>query len=469
MLHAVPEPMSGVDLAWLRMESATNPMTVVGVLTLHSRIAVAEIRGLLEARLLRFGRFIQFPTQDLAGAHWQTDANFSMDAHVHALVLPAPAGQRELEAAVSDLASTALDPRHPLWQIHVVERYRRGSALVLRFHHCYGDGAALLRVLATLADPSPHAPSADSQDAPRIDSAAIPMIGPALSLLQDVGGGAVNLVSASLHALLHPTQTAALAQQVSAATGELARIATLTDEPRTPLKGSLSARKAVAWATPLPLHEIKIIGRALGCTINDVLLATVAGALGRYARRLGCMSQELSIRALVPVNLRPPDAQVELGNRFGLVFAALPIGERNPMTRLLAVHEGMEALKRSAQPLMSFWLLTALGMLPGVVESQAIDVFTSKATVVISNVPGPATPMYLHDARIDGQHFWVPQAGSIGIGVSLLTYDGHVHFGVMADRNLIADPHLVTRSFAGEFEKLLLCVVSMEPPAESYP
>jgi hypothetical protein len=104
-----------------------------------------------------------------------------------------------------------------------------------------------------------------------------------------------------------------------------------------------------------------------------------------------------------------------------------------------------------------------MGMLPGIVETQAIDVFTSKATLVISNVPGPKHSLFLAGARIEQPLFWVPQAGRIGIGISLLTYNGRVHFGVMADANLIGDPSVVTRAFATEFEKLLLCVVSMQP------
>jgi hypothetical protein len=120
----------------------------------------------------------------------------------------------------------------------------------------------------------------------------------------------------------------------------------------------------------------------------------------------------------------------------------------------------MEELKHSSQAIVALWLLTAMGLLPGVVEDRAIELVTSKASVVVSNVPGPRQPLYLAGARIDQQYFWVPQAGSIGVGISLLTYDGRVHFGLTADRNLIRAPREVTRCFAEEFEKLLLCAVT---------
>ncbi len=463
MLEHVREPMSGIDLAWLRMESATTPMMVVAILTLASPVSLSAIRALIERRLLRFARFTQRPIHDFTGTDWQTDPQFTLDTHVHRLVLPARAGQRQLEAAASDLASTSLDPRHPLWQIHVVERYRRGSALIMRFHHCYGDGAALVRVLGSLADA--HSPSASTSTPPPPSPfvSSVPLVGSAVSWAEDFVAGALNLVSASLHALTHPKETAALAQQVSNATAELARIATLSDEPSTAFKGELGVRKRVAWAATLRLDEVKTIGHALDCTVNDVLLTTVAGALGHYLRQRGSVDEDMVIRALVPVNLRPLNAEPELGNRFGLVFANLPVGERDPVARLIRVHGDMENLKRSTQPLLSFWLLTAMGMLPGIVETQAIDVFTSKATLVISNVPGPKHSLFLAGARIEQPLFWVPQAGRIGIGISLLTYNGRVHFGVMADANLIGDPSVVTRAFATEFEKLLLCVVSMQP------
>jgi WS/DGAT/MGAT family acyltransferase len=198
-----------------------------------------------------------------------------------------------------------------------------------------------------------------------------------------------------------------------------------------------------------------------------VLLATAAGALGSHLRRGGANIDGVVIRALVPVNLRAAEEQPKLGNEFGLVFASLPIGERNPLARLYGVHHDMERLKHSSQAIVALWLLTAMGLLPGVIEDRAIELFTSKASVVISNVPGPRQPLYLAGARIDQQFFWVPQAGSIAVGISLLTYDGRVHFGFAADRKLIPAPREVARCFAEEFEKLLLCAVTAPPATQS--
>jgi diacylglycerol O-acyltransferase / wax synthase len=465
------EPMSGVDLAWLRMERATNRMTIVGVLILSGRVRHDQLRALVQERLLRFERFRELPVHDALGTHWQSDRHFSLDAHVRSLKLPPRAGQAQLEAAAGKLASTQLDPRRPLWQIHLIEHYRKGSAVIARFHHCYADGIALMRVLLSLTDPAPGAAPAGSaskspvtaENSPGLLSLIAPLTnlaGSAISVMQRASQGAADLVGASLHTLAHPDQAALMARQIAVASRELADIALLPEDPATPLKGRLGMHKQMAWGDPLPLLEVKTVAAAFGCTINDVLLATAAGALGSHLRRGGASIDGVVIRALVPVNLRTIEEQPKLGNEFGLVFASLPIGERNPLARLYAVHHDMEKLKHSSQAIVALWLLTAMGLLPGVVEDRAIELFTSKASVVVSNVPGPRQALYLAGARIEQQFFWVPQAGSIAVGISLLTYDGRVHFGFSADRNLIPAPREVARCFAEEFEKLLLCAVT---------
>ena len=465
------EPMSGIDLAWLRMERATNPMTIVAVLILDGRVTQKRLRSLLAGRLLRFERFRELPVHDALGTRWQPDPHFDLDTHLRCLRLPPRAGQSQLEQAASKLASAQLNPRHPLWQIHLVERYGKGSAVIARFHHCYADGIALMRVLLSLTDATPAlATAAAAAPMPArsnshdglfsLISPLTNLVGSALSAAQRAGQGTADLVSASLHTLAHPDQAAALARQGAAALRELADITLLPEDPPTPLKGKLGSRKQVAWSQPLSFMEVKTIATALDCTINDVLLASVAGALGSHLAERGVSTNGLTIRALVPVNLRAAEEQPQLGNQFGLVFANLPIGERNPLARVYAVHQDMQRLKRSSQALVALWLLTAMGLLPGVIEERAIELFTAKGSVVVSNVPGPREPLYLAGARIAQQYFWVPQAGDIGVGISLLTYDGLVHFGLTADRNLIPEPRDVARRFVEEFERLLLCTLT---------
>jgi len=211
----------------------------------------------------------------------------------------------------------------------------------------------------------------------------------------------------------------------------------------------------VAWAEPLNLDEVKAVGRACDCTVNDVLMAAAAGALRGYLIERGENLDGITLRATVPVNLRPLEHAKNLGNHFGLVFLELPVGEDNPMRRLEHVASCMQNLKNSRQAIVAFGLLAALGMAPTALQSVALELFSRKASAVATNVPGPQQPLYMGGCQVREMMFWVPQTGSIGLGVSILSYNNRVHFGLIADAKLIPDPDAVIRRFGPEFEKLL--------------
>lgn len=475
------ETISPVDLAWLRMDQPSNPMVIVAVLILGEPLTHASLKALLASRLLTFERFLDRPVCDAFGGHWQRAERFKLDAHLRRLKLRAPAGEAQLQAAASRLAGTPLDPARPLWQFHIIERFGKGSAIIGRVHHCYADGVALMRVLLSLTGAATAA-TASSIAAPgnHTNGGPLALLAPLSGALDSAGALAqraleatAGVVATSLQALAHPSEAATQIQQVAAATRELARIALLPADPPTPLKGALSRHKRVSWAQPLSFTEVKSAAHTLGVSINDVLLATVAGSLGSYLESRGTDIESLMLKALVPVNLRPADQTPRLGNEFGLVFASLPVGVRHPLARLYAVHRDMEALKHSSQAIVAFWLLTAMGILPGVVEHEVIELFTTKASAVISNVPGPREQLSVAGAPIERQFFWVPQAGSIGLGVSLLTYNDKVHFGIMADRHLIPHPEQIAARFADEFQHLLHLLpdpsISRSRPAASTP
>ena len=157
----------------------------------------------------------------------------------------------------------------------------------------------------------------------------------------------------------------------------------------------------------------------------------------------------------MPVNLRPLEHAKELGNHFGLVFLSLPVGERNPLARVRCVSERMNELKSGRQATVAFGLLAALGMAPAAMQKPALEMLSDKATTVLTNVPGPQQPLYLAGERVKDMMFWVPQNGSIGMGISIFSYDGQVFFGVIADRKLVPEPHEIIERFRPEFEKLV--------------
>ncbi len=166
----------------------------------------------------------------------------------------------------------------------------------------------------------------------------------------------------------------------------------------------------------------------------------------------------VTIRALVPVNLRPLEKALDLGNQFGLVFLDLPIGIDSPVRRVAAVRENMNALKSSYQPVLALGLLAAMGAGPKILQDQLLAALARNATAVMTNVPGPQQPLFLAGGRIASLHVWVPQSGDIGMGVSILSYNGAVEFGLLTDRRLCPDPGAISARFLPEFARLQAAV-----------
>ncbi len=469
------ESMSSVDVAWLRMDRPSNLMVICGVLLLRERMGVAALRQTIRSRFLRFARFRQRPVATLTGFEWQTDESFDLARHVKRVPLPRDAGDAELEALVSKLVSTPLAVDRPLWEFLLVAGYKRGSAVVLRIHHCYADGIALIQVLLSMTDaerggagvaaaPSPRPRRGDADVDPLAQ-----LIAPLAGALEMASKAGSTLLDKGVALLRDPAKALALAEQGGALTAELARLALMSEDSSTRFKGKPGVAKRVAWAEPIPLEEVKVLGKALGCSINDVLLASVCGALRAYLVARGEPVDGVVIRALVPVNLRPQSEGHRLGNKFGLVFLELPIGIANPVERLYAVRANMRSLKGSYQPVIALGILAAMGAGPHVLQERLLALLAKNATAVMTNVPGPREPLYLAGTRIDRLMFWVPQSGDIGMGVSIMTYAGDVQFGLITDRSLCPDPERVIRSFAPEFEKLVLATLMAPWPWHEAP
>jgi WS/DGAT/MGAT family acyltransferase len=426
----------------------------------------------VESRFLKYRRFGQRAVQKAAGAFWESDPHFDISRHVLRTALPGRADKAELEHLASDLMSTPLDFSKPMWQFHLVEDYQGGSAVILRIHHCYADGIALIHVLLLLTDRAPHPPHAThaalkphQEDEEHHEDAGIfrwffEPVDKVVNTTLRLGRG---LVDEGADIVRNPTHVLDYARNGARLAAEIARIALMRDDSKTRFKGELGVSKRVAWAEPLDLREVKTVGKALGGSVNDVLLASVAGALRDYLIEQGdFVPENLQVRAIIPVNLRPLEKAARLGNFFGLVFLALPVGIANPLERVYEVRRRMNELKESYQPILALGLLGAVGMGPNLLQQPLLDLLSNKASAVMTNVPGPSEALYLGGARLSEMMFWVPQSGQIGMGVSILSYNNRVHFGLVADRKLVDDPVAIIDRFPGEFEKLLF-ITLMSP------
>lgn len=462
------ERMSKVDTAWLRMDSAHNLMMIVGVWVIRPGIRYADLAARLQERLTRYPRFVQRVVEDATGATWVPDPAFDMANHLVLETLPKTRKadqQQALQDRLATLCMVPLDRAHPLWQFHLVENYQGGSALMLRIHHCIADGIALIAVTQSLMDggapPPPGRGTLARPDGAQdwlVQALIQPLTQLAVKALALAGDGAVT----SLGLLSEPhkgvekgvgssVDAAKMAYQVL---GDLASLALMPDDSPTSLKGRPGFTKRVAWCAPLPLAEVKAVGRALNCSVNDVLLSCVAGAIGAYLRAQGQSVQGKDIRAMVPVNLRPLEQAHRLGNHFGLAPLVLPIGLDNPAQRIYEVRSRMASLKGSMQPLLTFGLLAVAGLLIKPAQDAMLHLFSRKTTAVMTNVPGPATKLKLCGSTVEESLFWVPQSGSVGLGVSILSYGGGVQFGVVSDGTLCPEPQQIIDRFAPEFAKL---------------
>lgn len=485
------ERMSGVDHAWLRMDSPRNLMMIVGVWIVDAPIGREELAARLRERLLAFDRFRQRVVTEGTSAWWVDDEDFRLDRHLKSVTLPAPGGEAQLRELVGRLATRPLDPRYPLWQFHVVDGFNGSTALVIRIHHCIADGVALVRVALSLtdeavelsADPiasaAPMAQAALSEDAqaasPDVeredldDEPAHENLHGFEQFFRPLARSAKLVAKAAGTALGTSVEIAgdgplreAIAKAAPKATADALRIALMTEDSRTALKGTPGGRKRVAWNVPLPLPEVKAVCKVLGVSVNDVLLSCVAGALHRYLESRGEHTAGKELRAMVPVNLRPLDEPLSLGNRFGLVPLTLPVGIPNPIERLYEVRRRMDELKGGFQGPIAFAILGAVGAAPRAVQKLLLDYLASKGTAVMTNVPGPREPIRIFGRTLSRMMFWVPQSGDIGLGVSILSYGGGVEFGVIADTRICPEPQRIIDEFQPEFERLLL-TLSMLP------
>ncbi len=488
VLGLTGERMSKVDTAWLRMDSQANLMMIVGVWLLKPSITYEALCERVTDRLLPFPRFTQMAIEDAAGATWVQDPNFKLENHVLRETLSAPNAESTtpkrrrskkptsaqakalLQQRVAALSMQPLDRRHPLWQFHLVEDFDGGSALIARIHHCIADGIALISVMMGLVDGGPGLPAAldrsredesEHQGGPQTwlaDGLVRPLTQLAVKALDAAGEGmarsaqAVGKPRQSLENTLHSTLN--IARMGGQVASDLAALALMSDDSPTRLKARPAAQKAVAWCDPIPLEEVKAVSKALGCSINDVLLSAVAGAIGAYLRDQGDVVTGKEIRAMVPVNLRPLSEAWKLGNRFGLVPLVLPIGIEHPIERVFAVRERMQALKGSTQPLLAFGLLSVAGLLVKPAQEAMLNLFSRKTTAVMTNVPGPSTKLQFCGATLEQTLFWVPQSGDIGLGVSILSYGGGVQFGLITDTAMCAAPEDIIAHFAPQFGHL---------------
>jgi WS/DGAT/MGAT family acyltransferase len=477
------------------MDEPANLMQINGVLVLDQPVDVERIKAIVRRRLLPIRRFRQRVVGG-SGNHprWEDDPGFDLDRHVLAASLPAPADDGALAALVGELMGTPLASDRPLWEFRLLQPYRGGCALLARIHHAIGDGVALMLVLLSLTDLQPSGPPTvrPTPDDPLPTDPPDPGAGPETPAASETTSswatttppetpgepGSNPFTELFCHPLHDIARIRALADEISpelmrllhapvealrrsrlltgiGGVGAFGRLVGRPPDPGSPFKGPLGVPKAVAWSEPLALSEVKEVGRALGGSVNDVLISATTGGLRRYVASRTELPRRLDVRAAMPVNLRPLARMSQLGNHFGLVFLSLPLGIADPLARLAELRRRSAALRRSPEAAVVLLILRTIGRVPLAVQRLVVRIFATKATLVMTNVPGPNRTLYLAGKPIRDIFFWVPQSGRVGLGVSILSYDGTVRLGVGTDAGLVPDPQAIVAGFHAEFDELL--------------
>lgn len=461
------EPMRTVDAAWLHMDRPTNLMVVNTLVWTECPLDEAALLEVLHQRLLqRFRRFtqrVQDPTVTagaLSGPQWVDDPEFTLERHVHVAPLPAPGDEAALQLVISQIASGPMRADRPLWELHVLTGYGPGSALLLRIHHAIADGVALMQVVLSITDPVAAAEHAGAlpvryDDVRNLPFGALAAAAPGMTRAVGwVGDAAGAFSSQVLAALTDPHSVRELTGLARSDAAMLHKLGFGLAVERNRLQGPLVADKHLTWTRPAPLAQVKDVGRVTGRTVNDVMLAVIAGAFRRYFGEHE--SQVGEVVVIVPMNLRAAKAPLPsgLGNEFGLVFVPLPIGETDQKHRDARIKEAMDKIKTSREGVFVYTMLQVMGQIPRGMQHAWIDAFSGKATAVVTNINGPDHEVRLAGVAVGGAMTWVPGTGPVGLGLSIFSYAGQVAVGLASDAHLMPDPDLFLALLNDELDQL---------------
>jgi diacylglycerol O-acyltransferase / wax synthase len=451
------ESVASVDSAWLRMDEPGNLMIINGVMMLDRPLSFERFREVIASRLVaaipRTRQRIAPASMPLGTPRWEEDPHFDLAYHVRLAPLER-ADQASLQNLVGRLMSERFDPARPLWTYYFVPQYEGGCAMVARVHHCIGDGLALLYALLKMDDNAPEEPPVERRDqgmVPSVWDAIARPLSAGLSMTRAVEESVVQEVK---RLLANPSSAIEATRDLTAGAETAGKLLLMSSDPQTAFKGPLTSDKRAVWSRPVPLASLKELARVTGSTINDVVLASVAGALRTYLLSRDQPIEGLSLRAVVPVNLRAIEEAAGLGNGFGLVFVPLPIGIEEPLDRVFEVRKRMQEIKKSPEALLTFQVLRMLGHTPSPLFETVVKLFGMRATAVMTNVIGPREPLQIAGATLKQAMFWVPCSGRLGMGVSIFSYCANLWVGIATDASLVRDPERIVDFFEQEMHAL---------------
>jgi WS/DGAT/MGAT family acyltransferase len=440
------ERLSAQDNSFLVGERPTTPMQVAGVQlfesgTLRTKeggIDFALIRRGTEALLHRIPRYRQKLQWTPFFDHpvWVDDPDFHIDYHMRHTSLPRPGGIDQLKRMSARIMAQELDRARPLWELWVVEGLAGDRfATISKMHHCMIDGTSGVDLAQILLSPSP---AFEIPDAPRFMPRPAPS---ATELLRDE---MLRRASLPLRALRSYRAFRREAQDLRAELRMRVRAIrelmgwVIQPASETPINGDLTPHRRFDWLA-MSLADVKAVRKAADCSVNDVVLTTVTGAVREYMRLRNVVPSDLDFRVSAPVSVRREAERGRLGNRVSSWILQLPLGEASPLARLRAIHDMTQRLKESKQALGVEMMMQIAEWTPPVLLSLGAQAASGPINSIVTNVPGPQFPLYMFGAKLVEMYPVVPLLEGMGLGIALFSYDGRIFWGFNADYALLPD------------------------------
>jgi len=461
------EWLSGQDHTFLLAESENAPMHVAAVGIFEAGPMRGEDGGVRVDRFLasmqsilhlipRYRQRLEYSPLENRPI-WVDDRHFQLRFHVRHAALPKPGSLAQLKELAGWILSRQLDRARPLWEAWLVEGVEGGEqfALITKIHHCMVDGAAGADLAQIMLSPSPRTNIDEpAQFTPRPLPTRFELAYE--ELLR--GAGRVAQLAGALGRL--PAQRKSLAQEARKRAASLQQLARYALKPAsaTPLNGEVGPHRQFDWLT-MPLEDVLEVRKVLGASLNDVVLATVAGAVRKYLLLRRAEPSILDFRVTAPVNMRRAADRGQVGNHVSSWILPLPIAEKDPLTRLAKIREETAQLKRSDAAAGVETLMSLADWLPPRVLASAVGLAAGPANMIVTNVHGPSFPLYMVGAKLLGMYPVVPLLPRTGLGVALFSYDGRLCWGFAADQDLVPDLPAFVRAIRDAFEELRTAAV----------
>jgi WS/DGAT/MGAT family acyltransferase len=460
--------LSALDVSFLYLETPTTAMHVGGVAIFEPPAgsepdggfdydALCELVSNRISLVPRYRQKVRWVPGRLANPVWVDDEDFDISYHVRRSALPRPGTADQLRELVGRVQSRQLDRTRPLWEIYLVEGLADGRfAIITKTHHAMVDGVSAIDIGTLILDvgPTPRDIPDDGWIPRREPSSA----GLVLDAVKDNLRRPTQVVD-TVRATV--TDARAIAQRAVGAAGGLAAAAkvSLRPAPDSPLNARIGEQRRFGMAAT-DLDDYKRVRKAHGGTVNDVVLATVAGALRVWLLTRGeSVTPKTAVRAMVPVSVRSEDDAVRLGNRVSAMFVDLPVGEPSPVMRLHQVSYAMKAHKESGQSVAADAIVALSGFAPPTIHSAAARLASGLSrrlfNVVVTNVPGPQFPLYAAGARMLECYPVVPLSKGQAVSVGLTSYDGGVYYGLNADRDTMPDVEVLAQCIEESLAELV--------------